>query len=275
MGPAPTVNSTSRISPSQNVGTDHRVNEIPDDSRSNTLPCRHLLRRPSHNPSTTAMIVDDPISSTVGQSRAAISDETDWWYCHESPRLPVKVCPTKFRKRCHTGRSTPSCLRSAAICAGLVGCDRVSADTGSAGITLKIVKPMTSITRKLITAPVSLDARYGQNPERYHRGPAGDATALATSPASSAATGSATFTPSDVVRALRRYDIAKRGQLEREGDAHSRSAAVERRRSAKNPPAATTTTTAMPMPIHNPALDELLPPTGVACFQEMNSVCTG
>src|SRR5882757_5296025 len=188
MGPAPTVNSTSRISPSQNVGTDHSVNEMPDDSRSKTLPCRHPLRMPSHNPSTTEMIVDDPISSTVGQSRSAISDETDWWYCHESPRLPVNVCPTKFRKRCHTGRSTPSCLRSAAICSGLLGCDRVSAATGSDGITLKIVKPMTSMTRKLTTAAASFAARYGQNPERYHRG----AVAVLESATSSVASASLT-----------------------------------------------------------------------------------
>ena len=70
--------STSRIRPSQNVGTDHSVSETPEDTRSNRLPFFQPLRTPSHSPRTTEMIVEVPVSRSVGQSRSAISEVTCW-----------------------------------------------------------------------------------------------------------------------------------------------------------------------------------------------------
>ena len=72
----PLPNSTSRISPSQNVGTDHRASETPLALRSSTLPGRQPARMPSHIPSQIEISVEVPISSMVGQSRSAIRDET-------------------------------------------------------------------------------------------------------------------------------------------------------------------------------------------------------
>ena len=83
IGPNPTPNRTSRISPSQNVGTDQNPSDTPDETRSRMLPGRHPLRMPSHMPSQMEMIVELPISSKVGQSRCSISVDTGSWNCHE------------------------------------------------------------------------------------------------------------------------------------------------------------------------------------------------
>ncbi len=76
----PLPNRTSRISPSQKVGTDHRANDTALELRSSTLPGRHPARMPSHMPSQMEIRVELPISRRVGQIRSAISEETDWWY---------------------------------------------------------------------------------------------------------------------------------------------------------------------------------------------------
>ena len=83
IGPKPALNSTSRMIPSQNVGTDHNVIADPVETRSRRLPGRQPLWMPSHMPSTTETTVELPISSSVGHSRWAISVATGVWNCQE------------------------------------------------------------------------------------------------------------------------------------------------------------------------------------------------
>ena len=83
IGPKPPLNKTSRMIPSQNVGTDHSVIAAPVEVRSIRLPGRQPLRMPSQMPSTTDTTVALPISSSVGQSRWAISEATEVSNCHE------------------------------------------------------------------------------------------------------------------------------------------------------------------------------------------------
>ncbi len=83
IGPRPTLKTTSRMRPSQKVGTDQSVREVPEAIRSSRLPGRQPLRMPSHMPAAMEITVDTPISRMVGQSLLAMSEDTGCWNCHE------------------------------------------------------------------------------------------------------------------------------------------------------------------------------------------------
>ena len=83
IGPKPVLNSTSRMIPSQNVGTDQNVMAVPVETRSSRLPGRQPLRMPSHMPEQDRQDRGVPISSSVGHSRCAISVATGVSNCQE------------------------------------------------------------------------------------------------------------------------------------------------------------------------------------------------
>ena len=83
IGPKPVLNSTSNRIPSQKVGTDQNVIAVPVETRSSSLPGCQPLRMPSHIPIRMDRIVDEPISSSVGQRRCRMSVLTGVSNCHE------------------------------------------------------------------------------------------------------------------------------------------------------------------------------------------------
>ncbi len=83
IGPIPTLNTISRIMPSQNVGSDHRVSATPELTLSNSRPGRQPLCAPIHRPSSSESTNEVPISSSVGPMWSSTSEATDCLYSHE------------------------------------------------------------------------------------------------------------------------------------------------------------------------------------------------
>ena len=60
------------------MGTDQKISAVPVWSLSNQLPRRQAACCPSHRPSAIEISAAVPVSSRVGPTLSAISEETDW-----------------------------------------------------------------------------------------------------------------------------------------------------------------------------------------------------
>src|SRR5713226_10731594 len=75
--PTPVENAMIISKPNQNSGIAYRTRLTPSADWSNPEPRRQPWAIPSQMPRTIEPMVDVPIKSTVGQIRAAITDDTD------------------------------------------------------------------------------------------------------------------------------------------------------------------------------------------------------
>lgn len=123
--------------------------------RSTQVPRLTAARMPAARPKT---VMSRPAMITrprVTGRRSSSTSETDWRYCMERPKSPVKIPPIHLRYCSHGERFRPYCSVTAAMASGLGLRPRSRKESGSPGTRKREKKTSRDAGKSVRTRPAS------------------------------------------------------------------------------------------------------------------------